>query len=51
MSPSDEIMFNYKGGDLIGFIMKHPRLEGLLEKYQFIQFANIGNLLEIIGDR
>jgi hypothetical protein len=44
-------MFNYKSGDLIGFIMKNPRLEGLLQKYRFIQIANISNILEVIGDQ
>lgn len=44
-------MFNFQGGDLIGFIMKNPRIEGLLLKYQFFQIANLCNILETVADK
>jgi hypothetical protein len=46
LTPSgDAILFNKKDGDLIGFIMQEPVLEGLLQKYDFFQVANLSNIL------
>lgn len=50
-SDGNSILFNHKDGDLIGFIMNEPVLEGLLQKYEFVQIASISNILEPIADR
>jgi hypothetical protein len=47
----NRILFNHKDGDLIGFMVQEPVFEGLLQKYEFVQIANISNILEPIADK
>lgn len=50
-SSGDGILFNEEDGDLIGFMMQDPILLGLFQKYEFVQMANVSNILEGVADR
>lgn len=43
--------FEYSGGDLVGYLMKDPNIDKFLQKYEYIQFANILNISEEIADK
>lgn len=45
------VKFEYSSGDFIGYLMKDPHVDKFLQKYEYIQFANISNIAEEIVEK